>query len=132
MVTAANYSGRPSACLAADNSTTTKTAADSTWTTMREAAEGKAINVQQLVVPADTPDKAAPYLAGLAAQHCTLIVTVGQAFAAAIPNLHKADPALRFVAVDSHLSAGQMGLTLLADADLPAPLARQIQGLAEL
>ncbi|GAA4980485.1 hypothetical protein [Kitasatospora paranensis] len=96
---------------------------------MRTAANGQNINLQQLTIPDTKPGQAASYLAGLAAQHCTLIITVGSP-GSAIPALLKADPRLHFTAIDSPLTAPSANLTLLTHADLTGPLTSQIRGLA--
>ncbi|MFG2847010.1 hypothetical protein ACGF12_28125 [Kitasatospora sp. NPDC048296] len=57
------------------------------------------MNVQQLFAPAATADRALPYLAGLAAQHCDLVVTVGPTFGQALNAAAKANPHTAFVAV---------------------------------
>ena len=99
LVAATNYSGRPTACLAADSTDGPGLPlARSVWKAMQEASKGKAVNVQQLTVAAPNHEQAAPYLAGLLAQHCTLIITVSPSFTDALPGIAKASPTTQLTA----------------------------------
>ncbi|WP_157535676.1 type 1 periplasmic-binding domain-containing protein [Kitasatospora mediocidica] len=100
LVTAANVSGRPTACLAADSGdSTTAASIQPVWAAMQEAARGTAVNVQQQIVRIDTSSQASPYLAGMVAQHCTLIIAVGSSFTDALPDITPASPTTKLLAI---------------------------------
>jgi hypothetical protein len=104
-VKAADVSGHRVACLAgASADTAGNPDTEAVWTAMQEAAAGKPLNMQRLVVPLTTADQAGSYLSGLAAQHCDLIVSIGPDFASAIPIVTRSSPHTQFIAV---LQAGQ-------------------------
>jgi len=101
-VIANDLSGRPTACLAADSQTASKTSeVTQTWAAMQSGARGLKINVQQLILVAKNPSQAQPYLAGLLEQHCTFVVTVGRPFGQAIPSDQKLAPHTHFLAIDA-------------------------------
>jgi basic membrane protein A len=114
-VTAANVSGRATACLATDSGTA---ASDDVvahvWSSMQSSGTGK--NIQQLIQPAANATQAEPYLGGLVNQHCDLIVTIGPAFGQAIATVAKAAPDTRFTAVDSGLTSPPTGVIVLNGA----------------
>lgn len=95
-----DVSGRPTACLAADPA---HSGVDAVWEAMR-TSKPSTVNVQQLIVPVDSAERAAPYLAGMLSQHCDLIVTIGPAFGQAAATQAKDHPGVRFLAADA---AGQ-------------------------
>ncbi|GAA2773161.1 hypothetical protein [Kitasatospora cinereorecta] len=130
-VAAADYSGRPSACLAAADDEATRAAAQNAWHAMQDAAKGQAVNVQQLTVPAATREQAAPYLAGLIAQHCTLIITVGPAAGSAVPDLLAPAAGTRFTTVDAGEDLHDPRITQLSSKEAPSRLADQVRGLTK-
>ncbi|KDN80444.1 hypothetical protein [Kitasatospora cheerisanensis] len=130
-VTADDYSGRPSACVAADDSPATATLLQHTWAVVQQAAKDSSVNAQQLAMPAVGAKDAAPYLAGLVAQQCTLLVTVGPAFTAAVPAVAKDAPKTRFVAVapPGGTDLTGTGATVLTEDQLATRLTDLVHGL---
>ncbi|MGA5821504.1 hypothetical protein ACPC54_26985 [Kitasatospora sp. NPDC094028] len=131
--TAANandVSGRATACLAADS--TSSTGSDTVtgiWSAMQSAGAQHSTNVQQMIEPATTAEQAAPHLAGLLAQHCDLIVTVGAPFGQATTRIASAAPSVPIIAVDSTLSASPANVTVLAGPDAAARITERIGSL---
>ncbi|SEM75138.1 hypothetical protein [Streptacidiphilus jiangxiensis] len=131
-VLAADLSGRPTACLAADTATTSRdTTTTRTWTAMQHGAQGLKVNIQQLVLPA-TATQAKPYLAGLLAQHCNLVVTVGQPFGAAIAADAHLSPTTHFMTVDASHLPGSALVTQLDSASAPTAVQAAVAALAGL
>ncbi|GLW58859.1 hypothetical protein [Kitasatospora phosalacinea] len=116
--TANDYSLRPSACLAADDSTTSAPLVQHTWTALQQAGQDNQVNVQQLVIPAKDSTDAAPYLSGLIAQRCTMVVTVGAPFNTALPAIAENAPHVRFVAIDPPTGTDLKGATSLTPDQL--------------
>jgi len=132
-VSAANYSGLPTACLAADSGDVAeRPLAQAIWAAMQQAARGKAINVQQLVVPAGKADQALPYLAGLISQHCTLIVAVTPPFTDALPDIAKSSPATKVTAITTPNHPAPHGIHTVTGnpAERAAAVAHQVDALA--
>ncbi|WP_404870064.1 hypothetical protein ACI1MP_31400 [Kitasatospora griseola] len=129
-VAANDYSGRPTACLAADDSVASAQVVQHTWTVLQQAGKDNPVNVQQLVVTAKGPEEAAPYLSGLVAQHCTLIVTAGSAFDGAVPAAVKVSPHVRFAVVDPPAGVDLKGATALTGDQLVDQLGKNVHDLA--
>lgn len=125
----ADVSGRPTACLAADTEPTTRDEVARIWAAMHAGAAGKRVDVQQLIVPVTTSKQAQPYLAGLLAQHCDLIVTVGPRFGNAIPTQLAAAPDTSFTAVDADGLKSTGNLTVLASSTAPAHVESSVRTL---
>lgn len=100
-VVVADVSGRPTACLAADTEPATREDVARIWAAMHTGATGTAVNLQELVVPVTTSKQAQPYLAGLLAQHCDLVVTIGPRFGNAVLSKLATAPGTAFAAVDA-------------------------------
>ncbi|MFE6867123.1 hypothetical protein ACFVFS_11225 [Kitasatospora sp. NPDC057692] len=99
-VTPSNLAGRRTACLAGDaTEAATGSDAGAIWSALQDAARQGDLNAQQFFVPAPTADQALPYLAGLSAQRCDLVVTIGPTFGQALGAASRANPRTRFVAV---------------------------------
>ncbi|MGW4815990.1 hypothetical protein ACWEPB_30665 [Kitasatospora cineracea] len=128
-VVANDYSGRPSACLAADDSAASTELVQRTWTVLQQSGQENQINVQQLVVPAKDAAEAAPYLSGLVAQRCTMIVTVGSPFASALPAIAKDTPHVRFITIAPPAGTNLAGATALAPDKLTEQLDQSIRDL---
>ncbi|WP_441246621.1 hypothetical protein [Kitasatospora sp. McL0602] len=133
LVAAANYSGRPTACLAADSTSQPMPASVSAvWGAMQKVSSGRPINVQQLVVAAATHDQAMSYLEGLVAQHCTLIISVSPSFTSALPEIAKASPNTRLVAVVDAGHPAPKGVNAVTGSadDQATEIGRQVGALA--
>lgn len=129
-VVAADLSGRPTACLAADQATSSKNPdANQAWTAMQHGAHGLKVNIQQLVLPA-TPAQTKPYLAGLLAQHCNLVVTVGRPFGEAIAAEVHLSPATRFLAIDAGTLPTATEITRLDGASSATSVQAAVAALA--
>ncbi|GLW59494.1 hypothetical protein [Kitasatospora phosalacinea] len=128
-VTANDYSGRPSVCLAADDSVASAQIVQHTWTVLQQSGQDSQVNVQQLVVPAKDTAEAVPYLAGLVAQRCTMVVTAGAAFDRALPSIVKDAPHVRFVAIDPPAGTDLKGTTALTSDQLPDRLGQNVRDL---
>ncbi|MFJ9693974.1 hypothetical protein [Kitasatospora sp. NPDC101183] len=129
-VHANDVSKRATACLAADSATASGGELfGQVWSAMQTAGARNDRNVQQLVVPAAGAEQAGPYLSGLVAQRCDLIVTVGAPFGQASSTVAQASPAVRLTAVDSTLGSAPANVTLLAGADAAGRVAEQVGGL---
>ncbi|MFD9591984.1 hypothetical protein ACFWA9_04395 [Kitasatospora sp. NPDC059973] len=131
-VAPSNIAGRRTACLAGDSSeAAARTDTAAIWSAMQDASQQRQLNVQQLFVPAPTPDQALPYLAGLSAQHCDLVVTVGPAFGQALETATKANPGTQFVAVttDGQPALAEVSMITGSDSDKAAEIRRRALGL---
>ncbi|MCX4745895.1 hypothetical protein OG455_10220 [Kitasatospora sp. NBC_01287] len=129
-VIVADVSGRATACLASDSATAARTSeVAQVWTAMQTAGTQGTKNIQQLIEPAANATQAQPYLASLITQHCDLIITVGPAFGQAVPALAKADPTVRFTAVDSSLTSSPADVTLVEPQQANELVQQQLQGL---
>lgn len=129
-VTANDFSGRPTACLATDSATAAKTdAVTKIWAAMQDSAKPNTDNVQQLITPAAEPAQAQSYLAGLINQHCDLIVTIGRPFGQAISPLATASPSTRFIAIDAGLSQPPPDTALVSTDDALTAVPGQIAEL---
>ncbi|WP_431676047.1 hypothetical protein [Kitasatospora sp. KL5] len=131
LVPASDYSGRPSACLASSDDKDAQPDARNAWLSMQNAAKGLRVNVQQLTVQAAARQEASPYLAGLIAQHCTLIVTVGPAFATAVPDLLNAASGTRFIVINAGIDLHNPRIAQLSGQDAPAQLAERVRDLTK-
>ncbi|QKW18533.1 hypothetical protein HUT16_05170 [Kitasatospora sp. NA04385] len=129
-VVANDYSGRPSVCLAADDSAASAGTVQHTWTVLQQAGRDSGVNVQQLVVPAGDAAAAAPYLSGLVAQRCTLVVTAGASFDGALPVVAGGAPQVRFIAVDPPTGTDLKGAAALTLDQLSDGLGRSVRDLA--
>ncbi|MFJ7279397.1 hypothetical protein [Kitasatospora sp. NPDC098663] len=113
-----NIAGRRTACLTGDASeAASRTDTSAIWTALQEASQQHQLNIQQLLVPAPTADQALPYLAGLAAQHCDLVVAVGPAFGQALNAAAKANPHASFVAVTAEGLPAPDGVDAVTGSD---------------
>jgi len=131
-VTPSNIAGRRTACLAGDTTeAAARTDTGAIWSAMQDASHQRQLNVQQLLVPAPTPDQALPYLAGLSAQHCDLVVTIGPAFGQALETAAKANPRTQFVAVTSDGQPTPAGVATVtgSDSDKAAEIHRRALNL---
>ncbi|WAL70676.1 hypothetical protein OU787_03700 [Kitasatospora sp. YST-16] len=128
-VAANDYSGRPSVCLAADDSTASAQLVQHTWAVLQQSGTDSGVNVQQLVVPAEDAAEAAPYLSGLVAQHCTMVVTAGAPFDGALPTVAKDAPHVRFIAVDPPAGTDLKGATALPPDQVPDRLGQSVRDL---
>jgi basic membrane lipoprotein Med (substrate-binding protein (PBP1-ABC) superfamily) len=129
-VPALDYSERPTLCLAVDDDTGPRSTAEKASGIIRSATGDRSANLQQLAVPAGAPQDAVSYLSGLAAQRCNLIVTVGPAAATGVPALSKADPALRFVVLDSPTSLLGPGVVVADQQDMTRALTAAVTAVA--
>ncbi|MCG6499795.1 hypothetical protein [Kitasatospora sp. A2-31] len=135
VISPSNIAGRRTACLTGDATEAARHSDTSAiWSALQDASQQNDLNVQQLLVPATTADQALPYLAGLAAQHCDLVVAIGPTFNQALETASKANPHTRFVAVTTDGQPAPGGVaTVMGSAnekaaeirrralDLPAP-----------
>ncbi|RKE05090.1 hypothetical protein [Streptomyces sp. TLI_171] len=128
-VAANDYSGRPSVCLAADDSAASAPLVQQTWAVLQRTSTASQVNAQQLVVPVKDATAAAPYLSGLVAQRCTMIVTAGAAFDGALPAVAKGASQIRFIAVDPPSGTDLQGATALTLDQLPDGLGRSVRDL---
>ncbi|WP_031074886.1 hypothetical protein [Streptomyces sp. NRRL WC-3742] len=129
-VHANDVSKRATACLAADSATASGgDLFGRVWSAMQTAGAQHDRNVQQLVVPAAGAEQAGPYLSGLVAQRCDLIVTVGAPFGRASTGVAQASPAVRLTAVDSTLGSAPTNVTLVTGAEAEGRVAEQVGGL---
>ncbi|MFC1413039.1 hypothetical protein ACEZCY_08995 [Streptacidiphilus sp. N1-12] len=129
-VVAADLSGRPTACMAADQATASKNPDTKlTWAAMQHGAQNRKINIQQLVLPA-TSTQAKPYLAGLLAQHCDLVVTIGSPFGHAIPTSAHLAPTTRFLAIDAGTLPAASALTTIDGPSAAATVQAAVAALA--
>ncbi|MFG2697215.1 hypothetical protein [Kitasatospora sp. NPDC048407] len=126
LVPAMDYSGRTRLCLAFDDDDHGRATAATARSVIHDAADARTTNVQELAVPATAPKEASSYLAGLAAQHCNLIVTAGPVAANGVSALTAADPTLRFVVVDSPSNPQGPTVTVVKPQDLAQALPSQI------
>ena len=127
-VVANDVSGRATACLATDTATANKSdQVAKIWSAVQAAGAQSGKNVEQLIKPATDSGQATPYLAGLVSQRCDLIITIGPAFGQAVPTLAKADPAIRFTAVDSSLTTAPPGVTVAPTDQAVAFIQQQVQ-----
>ncbi|MEV7124271.1 hypothetical protein [Kitasatospora griseola] len=129
-VVANDYSGRPSACLAADDSAAIAQTVQHAWTVLQQSRQDSQVNVQQLVIPVKDAAEAAPYLSGLTAQRCSLIVTVGAPFNGALPSVAKDASHVRFIAIDPPAGTDLKGATALTTGQLPERLGQSVRDLA--
>lgn len=125
-ITVADVSGRPTACLAADARSAAGTAFNQVWAAMHAGQAGREVNVQQLVLPITSAARAQPYLAGLANQHCDLIVTVGPVFGQAITAQLKLYPQIHFTAVAPDTTGLPAQVTVLTPAQVPSAVQHQV------
>jgi basic membrane lipoprotein Med (substrate-binding protein (PBP1-ABC) superfamily) len=95
----ANISQNYRVCLA-------RTASDQgvpVWQALQDAAKQAAINVEQVTVPAGPAAQQAPYLNGLVAQKCDLIVIAGQGLHNVVDTVAKDNPGRKFAVVNDKL-----------------------------
>ncbi|MFF7993430.1 BMP family ABC transporter substrate-binding protein [Kitasatospora xanthocidica] len=117
-ISPSNVSGRRTACLTGDTAeVTSRTDASAVWSALQDASRQSQLNVQQLFVPAATTDQALPYLAGLSAQHCDLVVAIGPAFTQALETAAEANPRTRFVAVTTDGQPTPDGVVTVTGSD---------------
>ncbi|MFI6156383.1 hypothetical protein ACIBCA_27270 [Kitasatospora sp. NPDC051170] len=131
-ITPSNIAGRPTVCLTGETTEADgRTDTNTIWTSLQEASRQSQLNVQRLFVPASTADQALPYLAGLAAQHCALIVAVGPTFAQALDTAAKANPHSAFLAVatDGQPAPAGVGAITGSDTDKAAEVRRRALAL---
>ncbi|KJS58231.1 hypothetical protein [Streptomyces rubellomurinus] len=131
-VTPSNIAGRRTACLTGDTTEAgNRTDTSTIWAALQEASQQGQLNVQQLFPAATTADQALPYLAGLAAQHCDLIVAVGPTFGQALNAAAKANPHTSFVAVTVEGQPSPAGVATItgSDTDKAAEVRRQALAL---
>ncbi|MBC3844665.1 hypothetical protein GXW82_44190 [Streptacidiphilus sp. 4-A2] len=94
-----NYSQNAVACLAHDSGAKPDDSSP-TWTAMQEAGTAH-LNLQQLAIPGDSPGQAQPYLSGLVAHRCNLIITVGTRLATAVRTVAASAPHTGFLITDA-------------------------------
>ncbi|MGW2255694.1 BMP family ABC transporter substrate-binding protein [Kitasatospora sp. NPDC001660] len=117
-VTPSNVAGRRTACLTGDATEAAKrTDTSAIWSALQDASRQHRLNVQQLLVPAATTDQALPYLAGLSAQHCDLVVAIGPTFTQALETAAKANPQTQFVAVTTDGQSTPGGVVTVTGSD---------------
>ncbi|MFF9647207.1 type 1 periplasmic-binding domain-containing protein [Kitasatospora aureofaciens] len=117
-ISPSNIAGRRTACLTGDATEAAKrTDTSPIWAALQDASQHSKLNVQQLLVPAATPDQALPYLSGLSAQHCDLVVSVGPTFTQALESAAKANPRTQFVAVTDDGQPAPSGVATITGSD---------------
>ncbi|MER7667419.1 hypothetical protein ABTY61_03005 [Kitasatospora sp. NPDC096128] len=113
-----NIAGRRTACLTGDTTEAGgRTDTGAIWAALQDAARQRPLNVQQLFAPATTGEQALPYLAGLSAQHCDLVVAVGPAFGQSLATAAQASPRTTFVAVTTDGQAAPAGVDAVSGDD---------------
>ncbi|MER7773147.1 hypothetical protein [Kitasatospora sp. NPDC096140] len=117
-VSPSNISGRRTACLTGEaTEAAQRTDTSAIWSGLQDASGPAQLNVQQLFVPAATADQALPYLAGLSAQHCDLVISIGPTFTQALETAAKANPRTRFVAVATDGQPAPDGIATVTGSD---------------
>ncbi|WP_189920251.1 BMP family ABC transporter substrate-binding protein [Kitasatospora xanthocidica] len=117
-VSPSNISGLRTACLTGDAAeAASRTDTSIIWAALQDAARQRQLNVQQLLVPAATTDQALPYLAGLSAQHCDLVVSIGPAFTQASKAAAADNPRTRFIAVATDGQPAVDGVVTITGSD---------------
>ncbi|MFC8448138.1 hypothetical protein [Kitasatospora sp. NPDC057223] len=129
LVPALDYSGRTRLCLAFDDDASSRSTAETARSIVRAATADRTANLQELTVPAGAPEEAASYLAGLAAQRCNLIITVGPASATGVPALSTADPTLRFAVLGSPTSVPGPTVVIVDQQDMTRALTSQVTAI---
>ncbi|MET8624591.1 hypothetical protein ABZW30_12680 [Kitasatospora sp. NPDC004669] len=127
-VSPSNIAGRRTACLTGDaTEAARRTDTNAIWSGLQDASQQGQLNVQQLFVPAATADQALPYLSGLSAQHCDLVVSIGTTFGQALETAAKANPHTRFVAVttDGQPTPGGVATVTGSDNEKAAEIRRR-------
>ncbi|AUY53618.1 hypothetical protein [Streptomyces sp. CB01881] len=113
-----NIAGRRTACLTGDATEAAgRTDTSLIWSALQDASQQDQLNVQQLLVPAATVDQALPYLSGLSAQRCDLVVSIGPTFTQALEAAAKANPHTRFVAVTTDGQPAPGGVVTVTGSD---------------
>ncbi|MEU1286997.1 hypothetical protein [Kitasatospora sp. NPDC005856] len=117
-ITPSNIAGRRTACLTGDVSEAgARSDTGAIWNALQDASRQRQLNAQQLLVPAPTSDQALPYLAGLSAQHCDLVVAVGPAFGQALEAAARANPRTAFIAVTADGESAHAGIDTVSGTD---------------
>ncbi|MFE3875764.1 hypothetical protein ACFXPX_15375 [Kitasatospora sp. NPDC059146] len=128
-VTPSNIAGRRTACLTGDaTEAANQTGTNTVWSALQDASRQRPLNVQRLLVSATTTDQALPYLSGLSAQHCDLVVSIGPTFAQALNAAAKASPHTQFVAVAAGGQPAPEGVATVTGSD--NEIATEIRGRA--
>ncbi|WP_110672468.1 BMP family ABC transporter substrate-binding protein [Streptomyces tateyamensis] len=96
---------------------------------MQTTAAQSSKNVQQVIQPADTAAKAAPYLAGLVSQHCDLVVTIGPAFDQAAGAVASGSAATRFSIVGPVATGSPANVESVRADDAPTVVSQQVATL---
>ncbi|MFJ9612046.1 BMP family ABC transporter substrate-binding protein [Kitasatospora sp. NPDC101176] len=118
VISPSNIAGRRTACLTGDATEAARHSETSAiWSALQDASQQNQLNVRQLLVPATTADQALPYLSGLAAQHCDLVIAIGPTFSQALETASKANPQTRFVAVTTDGQPAPGGVVTVTGSD---------------
>lgn len=94
------------ACLLTDSRGVAGAEAAPVWAGMQEASLATLVRVSSVaVVDPQTPENAAPFLAGLAQRHCSVVFVVGEAPVGAVAEIAPRFPQVRFVVVGGDVAA---------------------------
>lgn len=96
------------------------------WTAVQTAATHEPINAQRVIAPNRQPEQLIPFVNGLLALHCKLIITTGKDMHDAITSIAKANPNQTFATDDSTIA-----LSNVHYITSPAELAKIIHALAD-
>ena len=110
-------------CLLTDADGINGQPAAAAWAGLQDAAAATRMQAQYLAVPASAgggADGAAPYLASLVTQHCSLVVAAGSAQAAAVASDARRFGTVRFVVVGGAASGANVTVVRGGDAAVRA------------
>ncbi|MFE4974309.1 hypothetical protein ACFRAR_19640 [Kitasatospora sp. NPDC056651] len=131
-ITPSNIAGRRTACLTGDTTEASgRSDTNAIWAALQDASHQRPLNVQQLFARASTSEQAVPYLAGLSAQHCDLVIALGPTFGHASTAAATANPRTTFVAIASDGQPAPVGIDSISgnDTDKAAEIHRRALAL---
>jgi hypothetical protein len=116
----ANVSRNFRVCMLATTNDTPE--ANRVWPASQTAAARAPINAERVTAPVGTSDQLVPYVNGLVALHCGVIITAGPELAAPVAAVAKTHPGQRFLAAGQPPAAANVETLPGRPEDLTAAL----------